>query len=233
MIGGAASRGYGAVQLSSMSDPTLETLIAMGSTPVDVGPYQFNNFSFVDASSGATYTPGEIQVQAFNSNGYGLEFVSNWFASNGTMVDNVITYDVSDTTSAQPIAQVNLLSNGTAPEPVTGTFATTSLIASIPRGSTAAPELSTYNQGSTASAGQPNVNYAYETLTPQPQLSIIDTIFAISTPAGVGSTGGVATASVLQNSFAPASVPEPALPVWILLPMLGAATTGRRSRHQV
>ena len=226
--GCAASSGYGAVQLSSLTDPTLQTLITMGSAPVVVGPYQFSDFDFTDASTGASSTAAQIQVQPLTTNGYGLQFVANWFAANGTMVDDVVSYDVQTTNPPQPVTQISLLSNGTAPVPVTGTFTTATLIASLPGGGTAAPILSTYNDGLDTSI---DVNYAVENLPQQPQLHVMDTLLAISTPAGAETTGGVATTSVLQNAFTPASIPEPSQPGWIFLPMAVVVTaSGRRWR---
>lgn len=135
-IGCAASTGSGAVLLSSLTNPTLQTLINMGTAPVAVGPYDFSDFGFIDASTGTARTAAQIQVQAFSNNGYGLQFVSNWFAANGSMVDDIISYDVQAAAPPTSIAQISLLSNGTAPVAVTGTFTTNTLISSLIGGGT-------------------------------------------------------------------------------------------------
>jgi hypothetical protein len=229
-LGGAAANGYGAVELSSLNDPTLATLVGMGSTPVAVGPYQFSNFAFTDASSGAAHTSAEIQVQGFGTNGFGLQFVSNWFAANGTLVDDVISYDVKTSDPASAIGQISLLSNGTAPVPASGTFTTSTLISSPIGGGTAAPLLSTYNDGVTSPVDttKADINFALESIPHQLQLHVIDTFVAVSS---TNNGGGVATASVLQNAFIPASIPEPTQTGWIFLPMAIVVTaSGRRWR---
>ncbi len=235
-LGCSASSSRGALQLSALSNPTLQTLMDMGSAPVAVGPYLFDDFSFVDASSGTSRTAAQIQVQAFTTNGYGLQFVANWFAADGSMVNDVIAYDVQASSPAQPIGQISLLSNGTAPVPVSGTFTTATLISSLPSGATAAPVLSTYNDGFTTPVDttKPDVNYSLQSLYPQTALHIIDTLFAISTASNSNNTGGVATASVLQNAFVPSSIPEPSQPGWVLLPMIGLVSSmGRQWRRTV
>jgi hypothetical protein len=152
-------------------------------------------------------------------------------------VDDVISYDVQATNFSQSIAQISLLSNGTAPVPAAGTFTTTSLIASLPTGATAAPVLSTYNDGYTAPVDttKPDTNYSLQSLYPQTDLHIIDTLFAVSTEADSTDSGGVATASVLQNAFIPSSIPEPSQPGWLFLPMVGVMSLlgRRRQMHEL
>jgi cytosine/uracil/thiamine/allantoin permease len=124
-----------------------------------------------------------------------------------------------------------VLSNGTAPAPASGTFTTATLLTSLIGGGTAAPLLSTYNDGFTSpiDTTKPDTNYATESLPQQLQLNVIDTLFAISTPADSSTAGGVATASVLQNAFSPSSIPEPTQPGWIFLPMAIVVTTSSRN----
>jgi hypothetical protein len=232
LIGGFASAGRGAISLASLNNPTLQTLIDMGPASVTLGQYEFSDFSFVDASTGTAYTASQIQVQASTASGFGLQLVSNWYAAGGSKVDDVIEFDVKSTSPTSAIGEISLLSNGTAPMPVPGTFTTTTLIASVPGGGTAAPVLSTYDDGYTTPVDntKPDIDFAETSLFPQQELEVIETLTANSAaPAGLNSAG-VATASVLQDSFVPVIIPEPAQPGWIFLPMAVVVATSRRRR---
>ena len=228
----AVAPAAGVVQLSSLTNSTLQDLINMGSTPVAVGPYQFSNFSFIDASSGAAQTAAQVKVMSFATGGFGLQFVTNWFAADGSLLDEVIAYDVTTTDPTQAIGRIDLFSNSTAPAPANGTFTSTTLASQVPGGQTASPVLSTYNDGFTSPVDttKPDVNYTFTSLVPQDQLHIIDTYIAISTPANGNVAGGVTTASVLQNTFVP--VPEPAKSIWILLLPIGLTMGLSRPRRQ-
>jgi hypothetical protein len=230
-VGCAASRSNGVVALSSLNDPTLQTLISMGSTSVAVGPYDFSNFGFIDASTGVAHTAGQIQIQSFSNHGYGLQFVASWYASDGADANDVISFDVAAADPTKPIAQISLLSNGTAPVAVPGTFTSNTLISSVIGGTAAAPVISTYNDGFTmpVDTTRPDVNYAIISMDPQEDLHIIDTLFAISTAANDDNSGGVVTESVLQNGFFPGAIPEPGHTGWIFVPLAIVVMTGRRS----
>jgi hypothetical protein len=219
---GAASPSFAVVQtLSSLPNPTLQTLVNMGSTPVAVGGLEFSDFSIVNTLGAGGVTADQIQVLPSNS-GTGLQFVSSWFAANGSYVDEVLSFDVQAMDSTKPISQISLLSNGTAPAPTPGTFTTTTLVSELPSGATATGLISTYDDGVTVPVDttKPDVNYVQTALAPQPNLQISDTIFESSTAASGSSTGGVATESIVQNTFAqaPVQVPEPTPMSWILVP---------------
>ncbi len=217
--------------LSSLISPTLQSLINMGTSPVAVGNAEFSNFSLINALPGTGVSASQIQVQPYTTGGDGLQFVSSWSAANGSEVDEVISFDVQTIDSTKPITQISLLSNGTAPVPTTGTFASTTLISQLLNGAAAAPVISTYNDGVTMpiDTTKPDINYAQTTLAAQTQLHIIDTLFEDSTAPGTTTSGGVATESVVQNSFV--SVPEPAGLGLILLPIGGfIGAMARRGR---
>jgi hypothetical protein len=219
----------GAITLYSLDNPTLATLINLGSTGVWVGDDEYYGFSFLNAIPGSSISAADIQVEPYTTQASGLQFISSWFAADGSYVDTVIAYDV--VASAQPIGEINLLSNGTAPAPAPGTFTTTTLVSELANGQTADPVLSTYDDGVTypVDTTKPDVDFAQASLYPQEdELHIIDTIFASSTAATNTSGGGVATASVIQNAFV--DVPEPMRQGWIFLPVsVLIATLGRRS----
>jgi hypothetical protein len=225
--------------LTSLPDPTLQTLITMGSTPVSVGQLEFSDFSLVNTIGAGGVTAEQIQVLPSNS-GVGLQFVSSWFAADGSYTDEVVSFDVRAMDSSKPICQISLLANGTAPAPATGTFTTTTLVSELPDGVTAAPLISTYDDGFIVPVDttKPDVDYVQTGLVPQPELLISDTIFESSTPAGGSGSGGVATESIVQNAFSLVQVPEPGPLAWLLVPTTvvisqlnrrGSAGRGRRS----
>lgn len=226
--------------LSSLTNPTLQTLISMGSTPVCVGGIQFSHFSLVNTLGAGGVTSDQIQVLPSNS-GTGLQFVSSWFAANGSYVDEVLTFDVQSMDAAKPINQISLLSNGTAPAPTPGTFTTTTLVSETPGGSTAAALISTYDDGFTSPVDttKPDINYAQTALAPQPELLISDTVFESSSAATGSSSGGVATESIVQNTFVQ-QVPEPGPIAWVLIPTAAVisqlnrrASVGRQRKSTV
>lgn len=121
------------------------------------------------------------------------------------------------------------MSNGTAPVPTSGTFTTTTLVSQVAGGATAAPVISTYDDGITTPVDttKPDIDYTQVALDPQVQLHIIDTVFESSTAPGGQTTGGVATESIVQNAFV--SIPEPSQLTWVLLPIGGLiGAFGRR-----
>jgi hypothetical protein len=205
-----AAPARAAVLLASLNNPTLQTLMTMGSSSVVVGDMQFSNFTFTDNSTGTALAPSQIRVQPYTTTGNGLEFVAGWFASNGSTLDDLISYDVQTTTPGQPIGEVTLLTNGTAPVAATGTFTTASLLSQTTQGSTAAPVISTYNAGAD---GDSNINFASTALIPQQELFETTTLFGNTEGAGV------VTASVLENAYI--SVPEPRTTGLVMLPLLG------------
>ncbi len=229
LFGVCTSRSLGAVDLSSLSSPTMQTLMDMGNSGVVVGGEEFYNFSYI-AGAGST-TASQVQVQPVSDTGSGLQFVANWFAADGTSVSDVISYDVEAVNAWQSIGSIDLFSNGTAPAPVSGTFTTTTLTSQTMQGTPAAGALSTYNDGVTfpLDTTQPDVNYASTTVVPELQLRITDAIFADSTAASSGGSGGVATISVVQNSFG--VIPEPSAAGWIFPPAAILVTGVHRCRR--
>jgi hypothetical protein len=232
-LGAAAARtSQGAPVLSTLQDATLQTLIDLGSTGVTVGSDQFYNFDFVAGAGNGPSTASQIQVEPFTNNGTGLQFVGSWLAADGTYASDVITYDVAATRTSEKPTWINLFSNGTAPAPATGTFTTATLTAQSTLGVPAGSVLSTYNDGATfpVDTTKPDVNFATTSFIPQGTLQITDAIFADSTAATASDNGGVATISVIQNSFG--AVPEPSMMPWIGLAavflFIGAARRGQR-----
>jgi hypothetical protein len=234
-VNAIASTAHSAVEpLSDLVSPTVQTLINLGSNGVSVGDEEFSNFSMVNALPNSGVTASQIQVQPYSVGGNGLQFVSSWFAANGTYVDEVLSFNVQAINPTRPITMISLLSNGTAPAPAPGTFTTDTLVSLLVGGGTAAPVITTYNDGIAAIPGNASsdVNYAQTTLVPQTELQISDTIFE-SSSASVGTdSGGVATESILQNVFVDANVPEPNRSGWICLPLAAVVATNRRVRRR-
>ncbi len=215
---GTAGTGRAAIQLSSLQNPTLQTLIDLGNTPVTVGTEQFSNFDFVAGSASGPSSASQVQVKPINNSGSGLQFVATWFASNGVNVSDVISYDVQPVSPSDSTSWIGLFSNGTAPAPASGTFTTTTLTTQTSVGASAASLLSTYNDGITSpiDTTKSDVNFSTVPVLSADVLQITNSIFAASTPATSGNPGGLATISIVQNTFG--SVPEPAFFGWILIP---------------
>jgi hypothetical protein len=229
----AAENSPAAVQLSTLPTPTLQTVMNLGAAGVTVGNEQFYNFNFIGSNlSGGPAAASQILIQPITTaNGDGLQFVSIWNAANGTAVSDIITYDVAATALAADPAWIDLFTNGTAPAPTAGTFTTTTLTAQTLSGAPAAAILSTFDDGVTVpiDTTRPDVNFAAAAFTPQPALQITDSVFADSTSPSSGNAGGVATLSVIQNTFG--SVPEPANLYWFFPPMaLLLSSRGRRRK---
>jgi hypothetical protein len=207
----ALPAGAAVVPLSDLVSPNLQTLINLGGNGISVGDEVFSNFSLVNALPSSGVSASQIQVQPYSVGGNGLQFVSSWFAANGTYVDEVLSFNVQAIDPTKPIGTISLLSNGTAPAPAPGTFTTNTLVSLLVGGGTAAPVITTYNDGIAAVPGStsPDVNYAQTTLIPQDELQISDTIFESSSASNGTNSGGVATESILQNVFTDAACPNP------------------------
>ena len=149
--------------------------------------------------------------------GSALEAASLLAAAATPLSSSTITYDVAPVDGTD-LAAVSLLANGTAPVAAVGTFVSTSLWAVSDAGTPVTPVLSTYDDGRTTPTDTtaPDVDAASAALVlPQAELSVSETVTAVS--AG----GGVATASVVQNGFAAAAVPEPTAVGWAVAAAVG------------
>lgn len=219
LIAGSAQMSRAAVLLSSLSNPTMQTLIGLGSDGVIVGPDRFYDFTYV-ATSAADPIATAVDVEPITINGSGLRFVAAWFAESGTSMASAITYQVSADPSQQ-INGVNLFSDGAIPLPDAGTFASTSLSTRALNDTPLAPTLTTYADGTTTPTNSASFAFA-----PQTDLMITDSITISST---AGTPGGLATASVIENTFTP--VPEPSRGGWFFVPTAALISTFLRRRR--
>lgn len=233
-VAGNPSRAHAApVTLSSLSNPTVQTLIGLGSDGVIVGPIRFFDFTFAGFSSttGAR-NAGQVAVQPITIDGFGLRFVSPWFAAGGSAVADVITYKLAVTDPSEAVAGINLFSDGTVPLAGLGTFASGSLTARVTGGAIAGRVLSTIDDGHTSplDTTQPDVAVDFVKFTPQTWLNVTN---SVSTASGAGGSGGVATASIVENTFV--AVPEPRTAAYAFVPavmtvMMFTRRTNRRRR---
>jgi hypothetical protein len=186
-----------AVLLSSLASPTMQTLVGMGSSGVIVGSDTFYDFTFADTSA-TDPTAAQVQVEPITTDGDGLRFVAAWFADGGNTMASAITYQVNTAASSQ-INGVTLFSNAAIPQPDAGTFASTSLSTRSLTNMLLTPTLTTYADGTITP-----INTASYAFAAQTDLVITDSITIAST---AGTPGGLATASVIENTFIP--VPDP------------------------
>src|SRR5581483_8417798 len=180
---------------------------------VVVGDKQFYDFSYVGTPppdpTGPNPFPNapradQIAVQTAPGPDIGLEFSFGWDASNGFRMDSLIEYKVHVLDPSQAINDVGLAFNGAAPVPGNATFAsvteTVSSLAGAPLG-----VFSVFNDGT---GGLPDNNTNSDPLAPaQRDLMVSKDINVNSAPQALG--GGVATISLVDNTFHQASVPEP------------------------
>ncbi len=211
----------GAMTLSSLTNPTVQTLIDLGSNGATAGDARYYDFSYAASANGPAADAVTVQSVGTADAG-GLRFVASWLSSGGSAISSTISYDVASL-DGDPINRVNLLSNGTAPIPAARTFVTTTMSTATPAGTAVAPILTTYDDGRTAPT---DVDSATAPLAvPQPLVAVTDTLTAVS------GTGGLATASFVQNGFTfatTATVPEPAAGLVIVV----GALAGRRVRRK-
>jgi hypothetical protein len=222
-------------QLSAIPTPTVQTLVSLDSDGVDVGLYHLFDFTY----TGTAVPPAwQIQVQAIaatpaggNAFDVGIRLVCPWVANPGQVIANVLTYRLELLDPSQPLDQISLFSDGTAPLPGRGTFVTSSMTARTAAATIIGRTVRTYDGGQAT----PNANYDADTASFAPQtqtLSIIDTLLVKS-----GSTDGIATANVVENTFA--SVPEPQRIAWapavagIIMVMLTRRRNRRRLRARI
>ena len=219
----------GAVSLSSLPSPTVQTLIGLGDEGVTVGGDRFFDFDYVAATGSPAAADVRVRgVSAASSPDVaGLRFAAAWAASDGSATSSTISYSVEPVDPSRAVSRIGLLSNGTAPSPAVGTFATVTLLAQGPDAAPAAPLLTTFDDGrgvpvDTTAA---DVNAASAPVVdPSPWLAVTDTV----TVASGRGTAGVATASVVQNLFTAAPVPEPASAGGLVT---GVVLGGRRRRR--
>jgi len=225
-LGSAASTATGAIALSNLTNPTVQSLIDQGSSGVTVGSKRFFDFTFSGLTNSGTRTAAMVAVQPITDNGEGLRFISGWLAING-FSDDVITYKVEETAPSQSIGTISLFSDGTAPVPGTNTFASTTLTARKTSGSVIA-NLTTFDDGKTTPTDTTatDINTASINFGPQVILTITDAINTVS-------TSGVATNSIIENTFV--SIPEPTFGSAVFLPSAAVfvANFKRRSRKPV
>jgi hypothetical protein len=192
-----------------VSKLSLQDLINLGSTGVTIAGDRFYNFGFVDTSTAPPIPAANIEVNLITKGQPGIEFLAPWNAANDDVVSEVISYQIMATAAKSMIAGVNLFSDGAAPSPAPGTFASTALTVSNAAGSgtpvVAGNVLTTYADG-----GQTAANLAQSAMdfSPLNSLSITQSI------SDVSSNGGVATSSIVQDTFVP--VPEPFEHNWLL-----------------
>src|SRR5207248_119571 len=106
---------------------------------------------------------------------FGLRFLSTWFATGGATVADVITYKLAMLDpAAVRITQISLFSDGTAPSPASGTFASTSLTARTAGGAMAGRIVSTFDDGHTSPTDttQPDIGVDSASFAPQSYLNI-------------------------------------------------------------
>ncbi len=215
-----------AVSLASLGGATVQTLIDLGGDGVTAGHERYYDFAY-SPSAGATAATA-VRVQGTTAGAADqLRFVSTWLASGGRTVGSTVSFDVAPVDPGSGIAQLSLLSNGTAVVPAAGTFVTDTASATTPGGEPAGPVLSTFDDGRTTPVDTtgPDVDSALAaTVAVEPALSVTDTVTATS--AGPG----VATASVVQNGFTVAPVPEPTAVVVVLAAAASPALARRRRR---
>jgi hypothetical protein len=202
------------VPLASLGGASVQTLIDLGGDGVTAGGEQYYNFSYFASATadGAAPAASAVRVQAATTGSAddgGLRFVASWIAADGAEVSGTISFDVAPIDPTQGIEEVGLMSNGTAPEPSAGTFVTTTLLADTFNGVSAAPILSTFDDGrstATYTAAPDTDDATAMTSALEPALFVTDTLTAASSAGG-----GVASASVVQDLFqtAPVAVPEP------------------------
>jgi hypothetical protein len=210
-----------AMTLSSLSNPTVQTLIDLGSDGVVSGEARFFDFSYAGTSSAPAAAAVDVQAIGSDDNS-GLRFVGSWLASGGSASSSTISFEVAPLTNGT-VATINLLANGTAPLPAAQTFVTATTSTDTASGSPLAPLLSTYDDGRTfpTDTTAADVDSASATFTaPQSLLAVTDTLTV------VGGSGGVATASYLQNGFSfnalsATAVPEPGLGLALAVVVLG------------
>jgi len=218
LFAASAQTSRAAVLLSSLTNPTMQTLVALGSDGVTVGSDLFYDFTFAGTSAAAPLADN-VAVEPITTDGDGLRFVAAWYAAAGDSMATAITYQVSADPSAQ-ITGVTLFSDGAIPSPDAGTFVSTSLSTRSLADTPLAPTLTTYADGVTTPTD--SASFAF---TAQTDLIITDSITLAST---AGAPGGVATASIVENTFDP--LPEPGRSAWFFVPAaVVAARLLRRS----
>jgi hypothetical protein len=219
------------VPLSSLNDPTLQTLIDLSSDGVTVGPLQFYDFTFLASPTSAPPTAASIDVNPVTNPGDGLQFVSAWSATGGNSVTDVISYRVVVVDPTKSISSISLFCDGTAPVPATGAFVSTSLSARIGLGSVAGRILNTFDDGVTKPVDTtfPDFNTDSIDFPAETSLSITQSISANS---GSTPSTGVAFASTVENTFDPVPLPTPG--DWSFVPLaIFAASLRLRVRRPI
>jgi len=203
------------VPLSSLNDPTVQTLIDLGSDGVSVGPLQFYDFTFLASPVPSQPTPTLIDVNPVTAFGDGLQFISAWSATGGNSVTDVISYRVAVADPTQSIGSISLFCDGSAPVPAAGAFVSTSLAARTPTGSVAGRILNTFDDGVTKPVDTtlPDFNTDSIDFSAETSLSVTQSISANSGSSG---SAGVAFASTIENTFDPVPLPTPS--GWEFLP---------------
>jgi hypothetical protein len=220
------------VQLSAISSPTVQTLISLGSDGVDVGPYHLFDFTYSGTAVPAAWQVGVQPIAetpvAGDAFDVGIRLLCPWFATSSQIISNSISYKLELLDPTQPLDQISLFSDGTAPVPGAGTYAGSSLTAWTAAATVVGRTLRTLDNGQTSSNDSDTVSF-----TPQTEpLTIIESVLVAS-----GSANGVATANVIENTFA--SVPEPPRTAWapaiagIIVVMLTRRRNRRRARARL
>jgi hypothetical protein len=216
---GSAQRSQAAVLLSSLTHPTMQTLIALGNDGVIVGSDRFYDFAITGTSPAAPVSANVAVEPITTADGDGLRFLAGWFATSGGSLTSGISYQIAASPSAQ-VAGVSLYSNGTIPSPDTGTFVAASLSTQSLSNTPVAPTITAFADGVSPSTASVSLEF-----TPQTDLIVTDSITLAS---AAGNPGGAANASVIENTFI--AVPEPSRAGYFF-PVVGAlaATFFRRS----
>jgi hypothetical protein len=231
LLGLGAPRASASVILSSLVNPTLQTLIDLGSDGVSVGSLQFYDFNFLSSPVASSPIAASIAVDGVTSSGDGLQFVSAWLATEGDSVTDFVDYKVAVTDPTQTIETISLFCDGTAPVPAGGAFVSTSLAARASSGAVAGRILNTYDDGVTKPVDTtfPDYNTDFIDFPAETSLSITQ---SISVNSGTSGDSGVASASTVEDAFDP--VPLPAPGGWGLVSSaIFAGALSRRWRRRV
>jgi len=216
----------GPVPLSSLTSPTLQDLINLGTGGVVIGDKVFSDFSYIGAPPGAPNpapTASQIAIGTAPGSDIGLTFSSAWESALGLNQDSIIRYAVSVLpNSGFLIKDVGLRFNGNAPIPSTGTLATVTETVSTLSGTGPGSLL---GQLSVVAGGASSTTNRYSdhlTFAPTSSVFVEKDIQLNSTDAGV------ATISFVDNTFSQ-TVPEPA--TFSLVGLAGAGLLARRRRQ--